>query len=141
MRRRLQRPRVRYAALLLLTVALGLATRRFPSAFPAFIAIYAGDALWAATAFWLLAIIFARAATPLVTAAAAGVALAVELSQLYHAPWIDAIRAARFGGQVLGHSFLWSDLLCYAAGISLAALLDRALHRPARLGAGETSAG
>lgn len=140
MLRRPQRPRVRYAALLLLTVALGLATRRFPSAFPGFIATYAGDALWAATAFWLLTIIFARAPTPLLAGAAAGVALAVELSQLYHSPWIDAIRATRLGGLVLGHGFLWSDLLCYAAGICLAALLDWGLSRPTRLGTGETSA-
>jgi hypothetical protein len=29
----------------------------------------------------------------------------VEFSQLYHAPWIDTIRAARIGALVLGSTF------------------------------------
>lgn len=37
------------------TVALGLAS--CPAVFPAFIALYAGDALWASMVFWLLALL------------------------------------------------------------------------------------
>ena len=42
--------------------------------------------------------------------------IAVELSQLYHAPWIDSIRQTTLGGLILGFGFLWSDLACYAVG-------------------------
>jgi hypothetical protein len=42
---------------------------------------------------------------------------AIELGQLYRAPWIDEIRRTTLGGLVLGFGFLWSDLLCYMAGI------------------------
>ena len=61
--------------------------------------------------------------------AAGTVSLAVELGQLYHAPWIEAVRQTRIGGLVLGFGFLWSDLACYAAGIGMAAALDHALRR------------
>jgi hypothetical protein len=111
------------------TIAFGLATRRYPSAFPALVARYGGDALWAVMIFWLAAL-FRRSDTTLRLALAALlVSLAVELSQLAHAPWIDALRATRGGALVLGQGFLWSDLACYSLGIALAALLDGWLAR------------
>ena len=137
-----RRPRSRAlcAALLLLTVALGLASRRFPAALPAFLATYAGDALWAAMVFWLAATLLPRARTVRLAAGALGVAAAVEVSQLYHAPWVDAVRATRLGALALGQGFLWSDLACYAAGVGIAALLDLGLARRAA-GRGATRAG
>ena len=50
--------------------------------------------------------------------------VAVELSQLYHAPWIDSIRHTTIGGLILGFGFLWSDLACYALGVVLGVLVD-----------------
>lgn len=128
---RIPRRRSRILCLLLAfaAIALGLATRRFPNAFPGFVAAYAGDALWATLVFLLMAIIWPAGSTRRLAVAAAIVSLAVELGQLYHAPWIDAVLQTRMGGLVLGHGFLWSDLPCYAAGIVLAAALDLALAR------------
>ena len=40
----------------------------------------------------------------------------IELSQLYHALWIDAIRNTTLGGLIIGFGFLWSDLVCYTIG-------------------------
>jgi hypothetical protein len=111
-----------------LTVALGLASRRFAAVLPDFVSAYAGDALWAATVFWLGAMLMTRARTSCLAAGAFATALLVELSQLYHVPWLDAVRATRPGALVLGQGFLWSDLACYAAGVSAAALLDRSLE-------------
>lgn len=48
----------------------------------------------------------------------------IEISQLYHAPWIDAIRATALGGLVLGFCFLWSDILCYTVGVLLGIIVD-----------------
>jgi len=121
------RPRWLTAALLLLTIALGLASRGYAAALPQFIAAYAGDALWAAMVFWIAALLFPRARTRTLATAALGVSLAVELSQLYHAPWIDDLRATRLGALALGHGFLWSDLVCYAAGVALASVVDLGL--------------
>jgi Protein of unknown function (DUF2809) len=110
-------------------VALGLASRRFRGELPALVGEYAGDVLWAAMVFLLISAGWPGASTRRVAAGAAVFALAVELGQLYHAPWIEAVRHTRLGGLVLGFGFLWSDLVCYAVGIALAVALDRWLLR------------
>jgi hypothetical protein len=115
---------IRRLALLVITIALGLATRRFPAAFPTFVAEYGGDTLWAAMVFWLAALVRPRAARSRLAVVALSVCVAVELSQLYRAPWIDALRSTRLGALALGHGFLWSDLLCYSIGVLLASAID-----------------
>jgi hypothetical protein len=51
-------------------------------------------------------------------------AAGIEASQLYHAPWLDAIRRTTLGGLALGYGFLWSDLACYAVGVGLGAIIE-----------------
>jgi Protein of unknown function (DUF2809) len=117
-------------ALFATTIALGLATRRFPAAFPAPVATYGGDALWAVMIFWLVALWRRHAATPHIGLAALGICVLVESSQLYHAPWIDAIRATSLGALALGYGFLWTDLVAYTVGVVLAAGIDAlVVHR------------
>jgi hypothetical protein len=48
----------------------------------------------------------------------------VEISQLYHAPWIDSIRQTALGGLVLGFGFLWTDLVCYSVGIFIGSFTE-----------------
>ena len=119
------RPRVLYAALLLAVMASGLGVRRFSGSLPPFVAAYAGDALWALLVFLGVAVLAPARPTDRVAAWAALFCAAIELSQLYQAPWIDAIRHARLGGLILGYEFLWSDLLCYGAGILTGVLAER----------------
>jgi hypothetical protein len=111
------------------TIVAGLASRRFPESFPDWFARYGGDALWAALVFWVVALCWRRGLTIHVAAAALAIACAVEVSQLYHAPWLDAIRATRIGALLLGSGFLWSDLVCYCAGTALAAGVDTLIRR------------
>ena len=125
----MDRSRPLYLALTAAAVALGLATRRFRGALPDVVGAYAGDVLWAAMVYLLAAAVWKRARIRHLAIGTAAFALAIELGQLYHAPWIDAVRHTRMGGLVLGFGFLWSDLACYAAGIVLAAALDRRLIR------------
>ena len=116
-----------YVALACGTIGAGLASRRHPAMFPEWIARYAGDALWAALVFWLLALIGRRSSTLRIGAGAISIAFAIEVSQLYHAPWIDAIRDTRVGSLMLGSGFLWSDLVSYSVGIGCAAAADAIL--------------
>lgn len=116
-----------YVALACVTIGAGLASRRYPAVFPEWIARYAGDTLWAALVFWLLALIWRRTSTMRIGAGAITIALAVEASQLYHAPWADAIRETGLGSLILGSGFLWSDLACYAVGVGCAAAVDAIL--------------
>lgn len=127
-----------YVALAFLTIGAGLASRRYPAAFPEFIARYAGDTLWAALVFWLLALVWRRTSTRRLAAGAITIALADEVSQLYHAPWVDAIRETGLGGLILGRGFLWSDLVCYAFGVCCAAAVEVILL--ARAGRADNSA-
>jgi hypothetical protein len=125
------RSRIVVGLLACVTIALGLASRRYADQLPGIIARFAGDTLWATLVFWCLAFVRPRAPARSLALAALGIAFAVELSQLYKAPWIDAVRATRLGALVLGQGFLWSDLACYIAGVALAWGLDRVLTRPA----------
>jgi hypothetical protein len=110
--------------LLVLTILLGLGSRRYASVLPTIVATYAGDTLWALALFWFLGLILARMSTARVAAMALGLSLLVELSQLYHAPWIDSVRQTTIGGLILGFGFLWSDLACYAASVGLGVVLE-----------------
>ena len=53
----------------------------------------------------------------------------IEISQLYHAAWIDAIRNTTLGGLILGFGFLWSDLVCYTIGIIVGAIIDIMINK------------
>ena len=110
--------------LIALACLLGIGSRRYAHALPGFIAAYAGDTLWALAAFLGFGLIMPRASTRTIAMLALAFSVAVELSQLYHAPWIDSIRQTTLGGLILGFGFLWSDLACYAVGVVLGVLVD-----------------
>lgn len=118
----MKRNRIIYAFLILLVILAGLASRSGSPLLPVFVKEYAGDTLWAVAAYLMTGFLFPRLPVKKVAAIAGLFSLAIEISQLYHAPWIDQIRHLRLGGLLLGYVFLWSDLICYAAGISIAAL-------------------
>ena len=124
-----RRARPLYAGASVITIALGLASRRFAVSLPDFVRLYAGDALWAATVYFLGATLWPRARIAWLAAGAVTFAFAVEASQLYQASWIDGVRSTRLGALVLGQGFLWSDLVCYAVGVIAAALVDQAMSR------------
>ena len=112
-------PRNQSALLSLVTVVLGLSSRRFGAVLPVWVAAYAGDVLWALLIFWLVGFAAPRWPAGRVAAVALALAVAVEVSQLCQAPGLNALRHTTLGGLVLGHGFLWSDLLCYGAGVAL----------------------
>ena len=114
-----------HAVLLLATIALGLASRRWGAALPGFVAAYAGDTLWAMAVYWTLALVAPRIAGVQRAFLALAISFGVEVSQLFHPAWLDALRRTRVGGWLLGFGFLWSDLACYSAGVALAATIDR----------------
>jgi hypothetical protein len=123
------RTRLLYFFAALIVVIAGLASRRNRDNLPTFLADYAGDTLWALMLFLLVSTLMADRS--ILTRAGISLALAflVEVSQLYHAPWIDGIRNTTLGGLVLGFGFLWSDLVCYLIGIVAGALIELPMQR------------
>jgi hypothetical protein len=111
---------------MLLVIALGLGSRTQAATahLPRFLTAYAGDTLWASMVYLCLLFVWPRLSVRHAAAWATGLSVLVEVSQLLHTPWLDALRANRFGALVLGRGFLGSDLVCYAAGVGLAAGVD-----------------
>jgi hypothetical protein len=50
--------------------------------------------------------------------------LTVELSYLHHTPWIDGLREIRLAALLLGHGFLWNDLVCYGVDVGIGVLAE-----------------
>jgi len=117
---RWRRSRPLYAILVLLTVAAGLASRSaLADHLPDFIGNYAGDTLWALALFLVLGFVFSKVWPGTVAMATLALSFTVEFSQLYQADWINAVRATQPGALILGHGFLWTDLLCYTVGCAI----------------------
>lgn len=124
-----QRSRPFYAFVAMLVVATGLLWRSRLLSLPVFVAKYGGDALWGLLVFLGFGFLLCRSSTARVALFAIGFATSVELLQLFHADWIDAIRSTRLGHLVLGSTFNGPDLLAYAFGIGLGAFAERACLR------------
>jgi hypothetical protein len=118
-----------YLFLILITLTVGLVSRKFPQLFHPFLAEYLGDTMWALLVFGLFRILLFQKGTLSIAILALSFSFLIEFSQFYHAPWIDAIRSTTLGALVLGHGFLWSDILCYTAGVSIGTLIDLLLIR------------
>jgi hypothetical protein len=125
----MKRSRLIYLMAVLGVVLLGLSSRKYSRVLPEFLVSYAGDTLWALAAFLGVGLLFPRWSTLRVCVSASLFAFAIELSQLYHSPWIDQMRHTIVGGLILGYGFLWSDLLCYVVGISIGCVLEMVLKR------------
>ncbi len=118
------RPRPIYFIALLAVITLGLLSRRYPEFLPAALGKYPGDALWALVVFLGFGFWFRRGPTVIVALAAFVFSFVVEVSQLYHAPWIDSLRTTLPGRLILGSGFAWRDIAAYAAGILLGVLVE-----------------
>ena len=119
-----ERNRITYLIWIIVTMILGLSSRKFGPYLPVFVRDYAGDTLWALMVFWGIGILFVKMSTGKVMAAALLFSYAIEFSQLYQAEWINALRHTTLGGLVLGFGFLWSDLVCYTVGVLAGGLME-----------------
>lgn len=107
-----------------LVLSLGYLTRRHSFSLPHFIGSYAPDTLWALLVFIVVLLLAPWLSTRCAFTIALLFSYSIECSQLYQAPWLNAIRDTTVGGLLLGHGFLWSDLICYTIGVTFGALID-----------------
>ena len=127
-----------FLALACATIAVGLVVHLHGAALAPTARDVLGDALWAMMIAWWAGVLAPHARLAVRSMASFAVCAGVEVSQLYHAPALDAARATTVGHLVLGSGFDPRDLAAYAAGLALAALLEsmavaRSLHRPAAI--------
>ena len=123
------RVRVRYFALALATIIVGLLVHTQGNALGSVSRDVLGDALWGAMIVWLVSVAAPQARLAFRIIAAYLVCVTVEVSQLFHTPALDAVRATFVGRLVLGSGFDPRDLAAYALGIAVAALLETLVFR------------
>lgn len=124
----MKRDRKLYFLFIVITIVLGLMSRRV-SFLPYVIEVYSGDVLWALMIFFIVGFIFNEKDKVMVACTALGFSYFIELSQLYHSPWIDNLRNTTLGALILGHGFLWSDILCYTIGVALGLIIENFIKR------------
>ena len=120
----MNRRRACFTALACATIAVGLLVHLRGAALGPAVRDVLGDALWAMMIAWWAGALAPSARLAARSAGAYAVCAGVELSQLYHTPTLDAVRATGVGHLVLGSGFDPRDLAAYAAGVAIAALLE-----------------
>jgi len=118
------RDRIKIAVVLVLVIALGLASRKFPGLFPEVLGKYPGDALWSVAVYLAWAFAIPGATRIVLFVLAVCTSFLVEFSQLYHAPWIDSIRSSSIGHLFLGSTYNSIDLIAYTVGAMTVLIAD-----------------
>jgi len=113
----MNRNRWLYLGLTCLLVLLGLTSRSDFIDKDTFIADYSGDTLWAMMVYLGFSAIFTRTKIVWIATVSIAFSFIIEFSQLLQYPWLMQLRSDKLAALVLGRGFLWSDLLCYLAGI------------------------
>ncbi|QUG84402.1 DUF2809 domain-containing protein [Bacillus nitratireducens] len=124
-----KRNRLLYAVFTIVVIILGLSSRKFAFALPDLLNEYLGDALWALMIFTGFGFLFPKIETRKLAFISLIFCYGIEISQLYHAEWIDSIRATTLGGLVLGYGFLWSDLVAYTIGVGIGMFCEFMLRK------------
>ncbi len=101
-----KRNRVVYALFTIVVIILGLSSRKFAFALPHLLNDYLGDALWALMIFTGFGFLFPKTETKKLAFISLMFCYGIEASQLYHAEWIDSIRATTLGDSC------WDTVFC-----------------------------
>jgi hypothetical protein len=114
------RRRFAFIALACLTIGVGLVVHSQGASLGHVARDILGDALWATMIAWWLGAVAPGSSVWTRGAVAYAVCAVVEISQLYHTPALDALRATPLGRLTLGSGFDPRDLLVYGFGVGAA---------------------
>ncbi|MFS0639193.1 DUF2809 domain-containing protein [Mesobacillus foraminis] len=117
--------RIVYTVWVLILILLGLASRTYSNNLYPFLAENAGDALWAMMVYFGFRFLLIRKGIVTAIVASLLFSFAIEFSQLYQGDWINQIRGTVPGALVLGHGFIFVDLIRYTVGIFIGAIIDQ----------------
>ncbi|WP_350224340.1 DUF2809 domain-containing protein [Lysinibacillus sp. fls2-241-R2A-57] len=117
--------RIAYFIVIVITISLGLASRKWSTLLPSFVAQNAGDILWAMMVYFGFRLLLVRQSTLTAILLSFLFSFGIEFSQLYQEDWINQIRGTSLGALILGKGFLVEDLVRYTVGIMIATVLDK----------------
>lgn len=116
--------RTMYVCMAVVLIPFGLGTKSYHGPLQSWIHSYAGDVLVAIFLYLLLRGVLPRLSPAICGLTILCVSIVVECSQLFTSPFLEQLRQTFPGRVILGASFDWIDLLCYALGVGLAVSLD-----------------
>ncbi|GMQ59854.1 DUF2809 domain-containing protein [Vallitalea sediminicola] len=114
--------RILYIITTVIIIILGLLSREIKG-----IPLFMGDIFWAMMVFFILAIIFYNKNSFFLFSLSIIITYIIEVTQLYHRPWIDNFRRTSIGHILLGQGFLWSDLAAYLVGIIIGYFIKKVI--------------
>ena len=112
-----------YIPIMLILIALGLPSRLSIPNLPHWYVAYTGDFLWAMLVFFFFCLIFnlKNKNTFILTIATTYL---IEFTQLFRPAWLETLRSYKIIALIIGYTFVWSDIIAYSLGISLAAIIN-----------------
>jgi ABC-type Mn2+/Zn2+ transport system permease subunit len=113
-----------YFGAVVLTILLGIASRKFSQILFPFLSENAGDVLWAMMVYFGFRFLLLKKRMLLAIFLSFLFSFGIEFSQLYQDDWINQIRGTLLGALILGKGFLSVDLIRYTTGIIIALSLD-----------------
>ncbi len=114
-----------YFIAVVITILLGLASRKLGHLLFSFLAENAADVLWAMMVYFGFRFLFLKKSMLTAIFLSFLFSFGIEFSQLYQEDWINRIRGTLLGALILGKGFLTVDLIRYTTGIVMASSLDR----------------
>lgn len=118
--------RITYIIAVVITILLGLASRKYSHLLPLFAAQNTGDMLWSMMVYFGFRFLLVRKSLFTALWLSFLFSFGIEFSQLYQDDWINQIRDTLLGALILGKGFLTVDLIRYTAGTMIAIVLDKA---------------
>ena len=114
-----------YFGAVVLTILLGLASRKYSHLLFSFIAENAGDVLWAMMVYFGFRFLLVNKSMITALLLSFLFSFGIEFSQLYQEDWINQIRGTLLGALILSKGFLTVDLIRYTTGIVIASSFDQ----------------
>lgn len=116
---------ITYLIVIIITIFLGLASRKWSLLLPSFVAQNAGDMLWAIMVYFGFRLLLVCKSTLTAIWLSFLFSFSIEFSQLYQEDWMNQIRGTTLGALILGKGFLVEDLVRYTVGIIIATVFDK----------------
>lgn len=111
---KLKRNRFVYLTLIIITILIGLLSRT--ELVSKTIPLLFGDYLYGLLLFWIVGLLYNKTGSLKVALVSILLCYLIETFQIYQADWINNIRSNKLGALILGHGFLWNDIISYTLG-------------------------
>jgi hypothetical protein len=126
------RYRLKLLPVIFLIFIAGLGSKCYTGIGQEWVTSYVGDLLLPLFMILGVALFFPKTSPLPITVGVLSYNIVIEITQLWHAPFLEALRPTLFGKIFLGSYFAWNDIVCYFIGGGLGWWLLRTLQHDFR---------